>query len=137
MIALFAATISGVDRPYHHIHPGYFDASALLQDAAPVSSTRERFRRAQTLLRAAATPVAPTPAATVIYPTDFGADPTGETDSSTAFNRSVAALLALAREDHKDTFQLYDLGGATLDLGGGVSSPRRRREDVEPLDRRF
>ena len=108
------------DRPYHHVHPGYFDASALLLDDAPVSSTRERFRRAQTLLRAAATPVAPAVKSTVIFPTDFGADPTGEVDSSTAFNRSVAALLALAREDHKDTFHLYDLGGATLDLGGGV-----------------
>ena len=41
-------------------------------------------------------------------------------DFSVALNKSIAALLALARPDRVDSFGLFDLGGATLDLCGGV-----------------
>jgi hypothetical protein len=105
-------------KPYHHEHPGFFDARQLLSDT-PADRATERYRRAQKLLRSASATGVPAPT-TAIKPTDFGADPTGETISSGAFNKSVAALLALARPDRVDSFGLFDLGGATLDLGGGV-----------------
>ena len=60
-------------------------------------------------------------------PVAFGADPTGRTDSTKAF---VAAMLALtnatARADDPMADCIANLGGATLELGGGeylISSP--------------
>lgn len=105
-------------KPYHHEHPGFFDPRQLLSDA-PADRATERYRHAQKMLRAASAIGLPVPT-TTIKPTDFGADPTGENISSNALNQSVAALLALARPDRVDSFGLFDLGGATLDLGGGV-----------------
>jgi hypothetical protein len=61
----------------------------------------------------------------VIYPTTFGADPSGKTDSTSAFQQAVAALLKLGSGHHLAN-DINDLGGATLDLGGGdylISSP--------------
>uniref|UniRef100_A0A6B2L5B9 Rhamnogalacturonase A/B/Epimerase-like pectate lyase domain-containing protein n=1 Tax=Arcella intermedia TaxID=1963864 RepID=A0A6B2L5B9_9EUKA len=60
-----------------------------------------------------------------MYPTDFGADPTGKTDSTTAFSAVVKALLA-KDTGHKLADGITDLGGATVDLGGGdylISQP--------------
>ena len=111
---------------YHHTHPGFFDARTLLRDAAP--TRHERHRRATTLLHAAAAasnaphfsgPLSNASSA-IINPIDYGADPTGEKGASDGLNAAVAALLALKREDRKDTLGLYDLGGATLDLSGGI-----------------
>jgi hypothetical protein len=52
----------------------------------------------------------------VIYPTTYGADPSGKNDSTNAFQEAVAALLKLG-SGHKLANDINDLGGATLDLG--------------------
>lgn len=60
-----------------------------------------------------------------IFPTDFGADPTGAKDSTAAFTAAVAALLQ-GGAPHKMASGIHDLGGATLDLAGGqylISAP--------------
>jgi hypothetical protein len=65
--------------------------------------------------------------ASILRPTDFGADPTGATDSSPAFASAVAKLLAQRGSDRKTmASNITDLGGATLDLSGGtylISTP--------------
>lgn len=71
-------------------------------------------------------PLAIGPIGPLLRPVDFGADPTGKSDSTAAFAKAVAAMVA--RNDSSRTLASgnYDLGGATLDLGGGVytiSSP--------------
>ena len=53
-----------------------------------------------------------------IFPTDFGADPTGKTDSTAAMARAVSAWLAGGAK-HQMASGIADLGGATLDLAGG------------------
>jgi hypothetical protein len=61
-----------------------------------------------------------------VRPTDFGADPTGKTDSTAAFLQAVAAVLAHNTSGHVLSAGIADLGGVTLDLSGGdylVSSP--------------
>ena len=55
-----------------------------------------------------------------IDPTAFGADPTGKTDSTAAFARAVEALLSTkAMAPHAMASGIADMGGVTLDLGGG------------------
>ena len=61
-----------------------------------------------------------------IRPFDFGADPTGLRDSTAAFSAALAALLSRNASSLMLAPGIADLGGATLDLGGGVylvSSP--------------
>ena len=61
----------------------------------------------------------------VISPTQFGADPTGQQDASPAMAAAVAHLLTLGG-NRTTASGLIDLGGAVLDLEGGVfliSSP--------------
>eukprot|EP00051_Salpingoeca_urceolata_P015947 m.209556 g.209556 ORF g.209556 m.209556 type:complete len:496 (+) comp18545_c0_seq1:393-1880(+) len=55
-----------------------------------------------------------------IYPTDFGADPTGQTDSTKAFAAAVAKLLAVNGSAPGMATGITDLGGPVLDLAGGV-----------------
>ena len=62
----------------------------------------------------------------VVRPIDYGADPTGRVDSTDAFAAAVGACLARNTSGHVLSFGVADLGGVTLDLGGGdylVSSP--------------
>lgn len=63
----------------------------------------------------------------VIRPADFGADPTGATDSSQAMAKAMAALLNASHiANHSMAAHIVDLGGATLDLDGGeylISQP--------------
>ena len=108
------------DRPYHHTHAGFFDAGSLLREGA--SNAMERYRRASVLLRAA-TNQAAGPLGRVISPVDHGADPTGEKDSADAFNASVVEMLSLAHA--KTSTGLWDCGGATLDLAGGIYTVSR------------
>jgi hypothetical protein len=54
----------------------------------------------------------------LIFPTAFGADPTGVKDSTDAFTAAVAALLKGGAPHHMAS-GINDLGGATLHLGGG------------------
>eukprot|EP00037_Helgoeca_nana_P018239 m.174645 g.174645 ORF g.174645 m.174645 type:complete len:662 (-) comp24362_c0_seq1:222-2207(-) len=65
-------------------------------------------------------------AGTPINPTAFGADPTGQHDSTTAMTAAVAALLTIRGPRHTMASNITDLGGATLDLSGGtylISAP--------------
>lgn len=55
-----------------------------------------------------------------ISPVDFGADPTGKTDSTSAFEAAMAALVnTTSRASVPMASGIANLGGATLDLGGG------------------
>lgn len=59
-------------------------------------------------------------AAPVLYPVDFGADPTAATDSSDAFDRVVAAALNSTHHNRPGMAKhILDLGGVTIDLQGG------------------
>lgn len=117
MSVLLIAALTLGQLQYHHRHPGFFDA----RDMRDSPNGADHFRRAHVILRRAAS-IAPlsAPNTTIIRPTDFGADPTGVKISSAAFKLAVDALLSLARPDRKDFLGLYDLGGATMDLSGGV-----------------
>eukprot|EP00756_Hemistasia_phaeocysticola_P065569 Hpha_TRINITY_DN8639_c0_g1::TRINITY_DN8639_c0_g1_i1::g.168623::m.168623 len=50
-------------------------------------------------------------------PADFGGDPSGEKDSTDAVRAAIAAMLLAS---NTTTSGITDLGGATLNLGGGV-----------------
>jgi hypothetical protein len=78
-------------------------------------ATRAAHRAAMATWRA---PAPAAPGSPVVFPTAFGADPTGATDSSAAFAQAVAALLTHARGNLSDGIR--DLGGAVLDLQGGT-----------------
>ena len=71
------------------------------------------------------------PAPTTVSPIDFGADPTGVIDSSTAFRKAIDSLRLLCKPRSNDTVNYplrLDCGGAILDLRGGwysVSEPVR------------
>ena len=58
----------------------------------------------------------------IITPVQFGGDPTGKTDSTEALQASVRALLASGsgRAGGHMASGITDLGGATIDLGGGL-----------------
>jgi hypothetical protein len=64
----------------------------------------------------------PPAGAFVIRPTDFGADPTGQRDSSAAFREAVAYAWATGRTGSNSSFEhgLTDLGGLVIDLVGGT-----------------
>jgi hypothetical protein len=55
----------------------------------------------------------------VISPVTYGADPTGRTDSTAAFQAAMAAVLASNTSGHHMSDGIVDLGGVVLDLGGG------------------
>ena len=62
----------------------------------------------------------------VVRPVDFGADPTGLSDSTVAFQKAVAECLTRNTSGHELSFGVADLGGVVLDLGGGdyvISEP--------------
>ena len=63
----------------------------------------------------------------LITPTSYGGDPTGNTDSTNAMMRAMAALTnASSHAAHPMASHIVNLGGATLDLLGGeylISSP--------------
>ena len=96
-------------------------AAALASSAASGASSATRRRHRASLAswaaprhtRAAAAPPF------VVYPADFGADPTGLRDSTAAFAAAMAALLAHNTSGHSDEGGTVDLGGAMLDLEGG------------------
>ena len=65
-------------------------------------------------------PSSPSPS-TLLYPVDYGADPTGVADSTSAFAALMAPLLSPTRFNHNHRLANgnVDLGGATVDLQGG------------------
>lgn len=54
-----------------------------------------------------------------IRPTAYGADPTGVADSTAAFLQVVQVALARNTSGHHLAYGIHDLGGVTIDLGGG------------------
>jgi len=105
---------------YHHRNPGLFDPSHLVGEGAEAVGASARFRHASRLLRATRMGGLRAPGGPLLDPVAFGADPTGEDSSSDALEKAVQAMVGLARDDRKDFLGLFDLGGATLDLSGGI-----------------
>lgn len=104
--------------PYHHRRPGF----ARPQD---ISRTPDHRSRAGVLMAAAAASIGGLSLSAeagaqehTLLPADFGADPSGAKDSSAAFAAAVAQLLKFASGSQPDG--LVDLGGATIDLDGGI-----------------
>eukprot|EP01084_Bolivina_argentea_P091131 164081_1 len=61
----------------------------------------------------------------IIYVTDYGADPTGSTDSFHAFSKAISVALSYGYGGNL-SYGISDCGGATISLGGGdylLSSP--------------
>lgn len=56
----------------------------------------------------------------IVSPVEFGADPTGQYDSTGALNEAIMYMMSLSNQT--DDQNRVDLGGATLDLNGGIYS---------------
>jgi len=98
-------------------------APAHLFPAAAHARTRAAHRRMLAGWRAPAPADAASP---VVFPTAFGADPTGAADSTAAFAAALAAVVARNATGKKMSDGIADLGGVVLDLQGGdylVSAP--------------
>tara|TARA_B110000208_G_C11707651_1_gene408127 strand:- start:69 stop:1247 length:1179 start_codon:yes stop_codon:yes gene_type:complete len=109
---------SSAALPYHLANPGKLDHRAFSEPRHRRHALRLSSVAAQTLL---ATEAYATPQPRrVVYPTEYGADPTGVADSTASFVDAIAAVVALGGPT--DAQHRIDLGGATLDLGGGVYS---------------
>jgi len=105
-----AAAPRGV--PHEHLFPA---------GAAP--RTRAAHRRMMASWRSVERAAAGSP---VVFPTSFGADPTGVADSTAAFAAALAAVVARNATGKKMSDGIADLGGVVLDLQGGdylVSAP--------------
>ena len=98
--------------------------TTLLQSARAV----ERAHNHTAPSRLPRAPACAAPASRVFNPVDFGADPTGATDSSDAMEAAMRALLAHNGSGPTMASAIRDLGGVTLDLAGGdylLSRPLR------------
>jgi len=113
--------LSGSQRrlEYHHLNPGFFDPDLVFTDVE-ATNPRERHHHATRLQRAARETTPRVASSAVVNPVEFGADPTGTVSSSDAMDAAVKAVLDLKKENRKDFLGHYDLGGAVLDLSGGV-----------------
>ena len=99
-------------------------APAHLFPSAAHPRTRAAHRRMIATWRAPAP--ADAAASPVVFPTAYGADPSGVADSTAAFAAAVAAVVARNATGHKMSDGIADLGGVVLDLQGGdylVSAP--------------
>jgi hypothetical protein len=106
------APLDKANWPEHHKHPG-------MPSAQSISPTSYHHHHARRLLGLARASIAISNSTRhIISPVTYGADPTGKVDSSAAFDKAIAALIGFKfRETPGD---LGDLGGAVLDLEGGV-----------------
>ena len=64
----------------------------------------------------------------IIYVTDYGADPTGSTDSTSAFNKAISEALSRGSKNPNVSLSndIHDCGGVIVHLSGGdylISSP--------------
>ncbi|XP_028752002.1 polygalacturonase QRT3-like [Neltuma alba] len=55
----------------------------------------------------------------VVYPAEYGGDPTGEEESSEAFEKALEEAFAMATEGRELVRGVRDLGGVVIDLEGG------------------
>lgn len=78
-------------------------------------STRTAHRR---MMASWSSPSPAAPNSPVIFPTQYGADPTGATDSSPAFAEALNALLSRATGRNMSD-GIRDLNGVVMDLQGG------------------
>jgi len=102
-------------QQYHHVNPGQFHPSQ-------VTSFTVQREKASALLRSSATAVVGAASTGALFnPVDYGADPTGVSDSSDAFDEAIADMIALGKKiGRKDPDGHIDLGGTTLHLNGGI-----------------
>jgi hypothetical protein len=98
-------------RPEHHRYPG-------MPSAQSISPASHHHKHARQLLGLARASMSSAPTGHAISPVAYGADPTGKEDSSAAFDKAIAALLKFKFRETPGA--LSDLGGAVLDLEGGV-----------------
>lgn len=104
-----------IPKEKHNSHSKHIIDS--LAKASFLSSTSSKRSSSET------SPSVPDP---FIYPVDYGADPTGQTDSSFAFRSCISALLKRGVANQNLSDEIINLGGATIDLEGGyyvISSP--------------
>ena len=94
-----------------------FPPIPLARLAAPSGSSRTRHLSELRRWPAFISPAAADP---VISPVQYGADPTGVADSTAAFALTLAALFNASSQIHPLANGIADLGGATVDLGGGT-----------------
>jgi hypothetical protein len=102
--------------PYQHLYPSAASHKTRSTHRQMMSSWKKLPVRS----------LAPGTSSPVVSPVDFGADPTGVTDSTTAFVAAIAELLKHNTSGHKMSDGIIDLGGVVLDLQGGdylISSP--------------
>eukprot|EP00040_Diaphanoeca_grandis_P024417 m.134151 g.134151 ORF g.134151 m.134151 type:complete len:518 (-) comp29723_c0_seq1:297-1850(-) len=102
-----------VDRPFHHRFPGRIN---------PADHTGKHRRHVVRLSQLAAASLSANldidSSNHIINPCDFGADPFGLKDSSTALALAVKNLTSLGTS--RNDQGMIDLGGAIFDLSGGV-----------------
>lgn len=109
-------------------HVGHTQSRSRYAPVIPVNSATQPTNAWETVATRTTTSFADgaTPGTTPITPIAYGADPTGQTDSTTAMTKAVAALLSPRGPRHTMASNITDLGGATLDLSGGtylISAP--------------
>ena len=105
-----------IKLPYHYKHPGRLDPSVFSGATNP-----DWQRRTRKLVAAAemTLPLFTGDGSAVVSPGDFGGDPTGQKDSTPAFYAAITQLLKFGGGRRNGANQT-DLGGATLNLAGGV-----------------
>ena len=109
-LASLSSSQAAAGLPYHYNNPGHFDINTF----EPQHQTA-----AHKLLTKVVATALPENTHTVT-PLSYNADPTGVRDSTQALQTAVNALLAFGTE--KDAQGRLILGGAVLDLQGGVYS---------------
>ena len=108
-LAISAAGKGVYAAPYHYENPGYVSVQSF--------SSVERRRIARRLASISETTADRT--LRTLSPIAFGADPTGTQDSSSAMIRMITYLTQNVSSVRDDSGHV-DLGGAVIDLAGGM-----------------
>jgi hypothetical protein len=111
-LLLFAASLGLCSGSYLRV------ADSDLYPPGGRASTRSAHRRMIASWGGVARPSEPS--YPVVFPTDYGADPTGTEDSSPAFAQALAAVLSRRSPGKNLSDGIADLGGCVLDLQGGA-----------------
>lgn len=119
---ILQSLIDARQPPLHHLR----NRAAALASTRGVIPAAIRSRHKRTVSSWSTPPHLGSTPPYIIYPGDFGADPSGRTDSTASFQAALAALLSRNTSSHEDEGGTTDLGGALLDLEGGdylISAP--------------